>query len=254
MKINKIKLKLLPAFLLLIGSFIGLLLFTSTVFARQGCCSYHGGVCGCGCCDGSPLSATCAPYYPCGSGNDDNGGDYTKYCIYKGEKMTTVGTYVAVTDDLKKVLTTVYQRDLQRAITTADVTYWADKLGIDMKDCQIEQYSEQTIHDDLANGDEYKHLQWLEDHKANIKGAFVSILGRWATDEEVNDWASKESDINVIKAELKNSDEWQKKYNPFSFYANRYKWWILGVLAFLIIGGVQYYNDNHNSKKSESKK
>ncbi len=32
--------------------------------ARKGCCSHHGGVCGCSCCDGSPLSATCAPYYP----------------------------------------------------------------------------------------------------------------------------------------------------------------------------------------------
>jgi hypothetical protein len=34
--------------------------------ARQGCCSHHGGVCGCGCCDGTPLSAKCAPYYDCG--------------------------------------------------------------------------------------------------------------------------------------------------------------------------------------------
>jgi len=32
--------------------------------ARQGCCSHHGGVCGCRCCDGTSLSATCAPYYP----------------------------------------------------------------------------------------------------------------------------------------------------------------------------------------------
>lgn len=35
---------------------------------RPGCCSSHGGLCGCRCCDGSPLSAKCAPYYPsCGS-------------------------------------------------------------------------------------------------------------------------------------------------------------------------------------------
>lgn len=34
------------------------------VAARQGCCSHHGGVCGCRCCDGTALSATCAPYYP----------------------------------------------------------------------------------------------------------------------------------------------------------------------------------------------
>lgn len=46
-----------------------LLNFSSIIFARSGCCSYHGGVCGCGCCDGTSLSATCAPYYPnCGGG------------------------------------------------------------------------------------------------------------------------------------------------------------------------------------------
>jgi hypothetical protein len=46
--------------------FIVLLLFCNIDFAdaRQGCCSHHGGVCGCSCCDGTSLSATCAPYYP----------------------------------------------------------------------------------------------------------------------------------------------------------------------------------------------
>jgi len=35
--------------------------------ARPGCCAGHGGVCDCKCCDGSNLSATCAPHYPrCG--------------------------------------------------------------------------------------------------------------------------------------------------------------------------------------------
>jgi len=49
---------------------LSLFLFISqqVTFARSGCCSHHGGVCGCGCCDGSSLSAICAPYYPqCGS-------------------------------------------------------------------------------------------------------------------------------------------------------------------------------------------
>lgn len=45
--------------------------------ARQGCCSHHGGVCGCGCCDGTSLSATCAPYYPQCSGG---GRAVTKSC------------------------------------------------------------------------------------------------------------------------------------------------------------------------------
>lgn len=48
-------------------SFLVLLTFVSNVDARSGCCSSHGGVRGdgCGCNDGSPLSATCAPYYTC---------------------------------------------------------------------------------------------------------------------------------------------------------------------------------------------
>lgn len=48
---------------------VAILLFTSisSVFARSGCCSWHGGVRadGCGCNDGTPLSSTCAPYYTC---------------------------------------------------------------------------------------------------------------------------------------------------------------------------------------------
>lgn len=41
--------------------------------ARQGCCSYHSGVRadGCSCNDGTPLSATCQPYYVCS--RDDAG-------------------------------------------------------------------------------------------------------------------------------------------------------------------------------------
>ena len=55
---EKIK-KILPIFLFIIA-----VIFPLVVGARSGCCSHHGGVCGCGCCDGTPLSATCAPYYP----------------------------------------------------------------------------------------------------------------------------------------------------------------------------------------------
>lgn len=58
--------------------FIFFLLFlifpVKNILARSGCCSHHGGVCGCGCCDGTSLSSTCAPYYPeCG------GGSYSSY-------------------------------------------------------------------------------------------------------------------------------------------------------------------------------
>ena len=41
-----------------------LIFLPKNIEARSGCCSHHGGICGCGCCDGTGLSATCAPYYP----------------------------------------------------------------------------------------------------------------------------------------------------------------------------------------------
>ena len=52
---------------------VGFLYFSSQAEARRGCCSHHGGVCtyecpdginiGYCCCDGTSLSAKCAPYY-----------------------------------------------------------------------------------------------------------------------------------------------------------------------------------------------
>ena len=51
-------------FLLIITLFLFFFQSVGLVEARSGCCSHHGGVCGCGCCDGTSLSAKCAPYYP----------------------------------------------------------------------------------------------------------------------------------------------------------------------------------------------
>jgi hypothetical protein len=54
-----------PVFLAIV---LGLTVVASAS-AHSGCCSHHDGVCGCACCDGTPLSATCLPYYPgCGPG------------------------------------------------------------------------------------------------------------------------------------------------------------------------------------------
>jgi hypothetical protein len=44
----------------LILSVLVLIVIIGTADARRGCCSHHGGVCGCACCDGTPLSAVCA--------------------------------------------------------------------------------------------------------------------------------------------------------------------------------------------------
>lgn len=34
--------------------------FSAVTYAQSGCCSHHGGVCGCSCCDGTPLSNLCS--------------------------------------------------------------------------------------------------------------------------------------------------------------------------------------------------
>lgn len=60
---------LLVPFAIVIGFALGSsrAVATDDLDKRSGCCSYHGGVCGCYCCDGSLLSQTCLPYYPgCG--------------------------------------------------------------------------------------------------------------------------------------------------------------------------------------------
>jgi len=36
------------------------LAFSAMSYAQSGCCSHHGGVCGCTCCDGTPLSNVCS--------------------------------------------------------------------------------------------------------------------------------------------------------------------------------------------------
>jgi len=51
---------------ILLMSFLLALCFAASAQAQRGCCSHHGGVCGCVCCDGSPLSDACRPFFPCG--------------------------------------------------------------------------------------------------------------------------------------------------------------------------------------------
>lgn len=53
---------------ILIPLILFFLFIPTQTYARSGCCSWHGGVCGGACCDGSPLSAICggsgyAPQY-----------------------------------------------------------------------------------------------------------------------------------------------------------------------------------------------
>ncbi len=52
-----LKILLIVLFLVILST------LSSSAYARSGCCSYHNGVCGNSCCDGSPLSAVCGGGY-----------------------------------------------------------------------------------------------------------------------------------------------------------------------------------------------
>ena len=76
--------------ILILAVFLALI-FTGVSEARQGCCSHHGGVCGCRCCDGSPLSAKCSPYYPsCSAKTDNNLRLLNTYTENKKEKLRLI--------------------------------------------------------------------------------------------------------------------------------------------------------------------
>jgi hypothetical protein len=53
--------------LLSIFSILVPLALSSTAEGQSGCCSHHGGVCGCSCCDGTPLSNLCGCQGPGGT-------------------------------------------------------------------------------------------------------------------------------------------------------------------------------------------
>jgi Fibronectin type III domain len=68
--------------------------------ARSGCCSSHGGVCGCSCCDGTPLSQTCLPYYPnCGGGGGGGGGSYPAPSSLGGSAVSSTSCMLIWTDN-----------------------------------------------------------------------------------------------------------------------------------------------------------
>ncbi len=82
--------------IILVSIVILLALTTTSIYARQGCCSHHGGVSsdGCGCNDGTPLSDTCAPYYVCTT-NTNNQAPVVQGTEVPTSVPTTVPTEVA---------------------------------------------------------------------------------------------------------------------------------------------------------------
>jgi hypothetical protein len=86
------------------------LFFSGGAEARQGCCSHHGGVCGCQCCDGTPLSAKCLPYYPACQGESAPGeqppADMSEPTVDKITTSPTAfdGHHVTVSGTVRSVL------------------------------------------------------------------------------------------------------------------------------------------------------
>lgn len=230
------KLKLFLIYFLIAGFFFSF----SKVFAQQGCCSYHQGVQGCDsnvgrivCNDGMYSPSCTCPII------GDSG--YTPAtCTYNGKTYTNFGeANFAWDSDVDKAVDRVYPIYLERQATEADYRWWENELNFN--NCHAEGYTDQQIIDNVKSGEEYKHLQWLKAHKQNIRTQIILLLDRTPSDEEVNDWAEKSDNIEVIIAEIKNSKEYFRHTQPFLYYLNEYKWWILGIIGFLLVISIQYY-------------
>jgi len=125
--------------------------FNYTADARRGCCSHHGGVCGCECCDGSGLSDICAPYYPSCNSNPTYPVKRYQKKYYKPAIVRTYNCQTMVTTSTawilnkpnlynKKILKTLnknvkvvktggYQNDfLQVKVENTKVKGWIHKL------------------------------------------------------------------------------------------------------------------------------
>lgn len=168
-------------------------------FARSGCCSYHDGVRsdGCGCNDGTSLSATCAPYYECTSFSSYGSTSYTAPSFektYNGATYYSQSSYdTAVAEaefetNHKQAIQDTFQSILARAPSDTEVQQWFD-YSRDIED----------IKNALLATDEYKEIVFQKEHHDNIRTAYKEITGEYPTDAELETLAESSRDLNVIK-------------------------------------------------------
>ncbi|MFA4833561.1 MAG: hypothetical protein WC619_01790 [Patescibacteria group bacterium] len=142
------------------------------VYARSGCCSWHGGVCGCRCCDGTSLSATCAPYYP--------GCNNTTVLNLSAFGVKSTSKPVAKTSKLSDSLidtlyyNTCYQKDVNDKFLfrKKGVNYYDDQCSIYI-DSGLEKF---IINSGLASNSINIH-KWAYNFKKYMKDN--GIIDRW---------------------------------------------------------------------------
>lgn len=237
------KIKLL---FILLGFILGIFIFIGNSLGATFAHSGRTDSSGCHNC----YTSECYGEYHCHNGGYDGSDEnYTPpKCTYNG---TTYNSSTTASQEAKNTLNNVvdklYLRMLEREATYKDYNEWYEKYNFDFQhiiDCNWSGFNEQDIINDISNSEEYKHIQWLKAHKINIRDAYILILGRGASNEEIDYWAEKEDDINVIKEELKKSDEYKIKNDWFGFYTNKYKWWLLVITGILFYYSIAYYIEN----------
>jgi len=234
-------------YLLILAIVLSIFLWFSfkTAYATSGCCSWHGGVSGCyngrQVCNDGTLSPSCT----CGGGYN-----YGATCTVAGKTYTNFGeANFAWDSDIDNAINRIFPIYLERQPTTNDYTWWENRFNFD--NCHAEGYSDQTIIDEIKTGQEYIHLQWLKSHKENIKQAYIDLLDRTATTEEVDNWADNEDDINVIKQEIMASDEYQRKNDWLGYYAAKYRWWLIIIAGIVLYYTIVSYSENKNRKSNK---
>ncbi|MFA6475663.1 MAG: hypothetical protein WCV88_05735 [Patescibacteria group bacterium] len=173
-------------------------------FARSGCCSWHDGVRsdGCGCNDGTALSSTCAPYYQCTSSSSYGSTSYTAPSFektYNGTTYYSESSYNAAVTEAefeqshKESIKNNFQSILEREPSGEEVETWFN-FSRDIYD--IEQA--------LLGTDEYKELQFKNEHEQNVRTAYIEITGEEPTETAVQSLANSSRDIQVIRGTIQN--------------------------------------------------
>lgn len=185
-------------------------------------------------------------------------------CTFNGIKYpSSISAHTAYEEVLYKAIDNVYLRDLERKATYSDYHWWEERLNAyslgQILSCKWLGFSETSIHEEVIKSVEYQQFlqtkaeaQKLNEFKAQIRQAYIQVLERNATNQEIDSIAEIEKnnqDIVIVKSYLRTTDEYQKKNDWLGYYANKYKWWIIIILGYAFFAGVQYFIDNKPSKK-----
>lgn len=148
-------------------------------------------------------------------------------------------------NQIKEVVDHWYLRILERTANQNDYDHWI--ANFPYSNCRGINIDQKKMENELNNSEEKKQLNDKKinelkavEHRDGIRLLYKTLLGRSATNEEVENWASKESDIKVIETATKDSEEYKNYIARKASGNDNWFWWFLAGGG-LIYGGQLAY-------------